>query len=140
MRNSQDFFKRYQHYCANAVAKELFPEFRSLKAWHFRYVLGSWHSDDDLAWHCPQLCHTLVSSTSFGICFGIARSRANVSKEYKKPDVIGQSARMVKYKPHNERVPGRFMKIQKIARRNLRQTLCSHKTSLRMDRHRDGPW
>eukprot|EP00913_Durusdinium_trenchii_P009375 g8811.t1 len=58
-----DFFKRYQHYCANAVAKELFPEFRSLKAWHFRYVLGSWHSDDDLAW-----------------------SRANVSKEYKKPD------------------------------------------------------
>lgn len=75
-----DFFKRYQHYCANAVAKELFPEFRSLKAWHFRYVLGSWHSDDDLAW-----------------------SRANVSKEYKKPDVIGQSARMVKYKPHNDK-------------------------------------
>jgi len=54
----QDLFRRYQQYCVDAVAQRLFPEFRSLRAWHFRYVLGSWHSDADLAWWAAQMDET----------------------------------------------------------------------------------
>ncbi|CAJ1393759.1 unnamed protein product [Effrenium voratum] len=76
---SIDMLQRYQSFCTAAACSKWFPEFKALKSWHFRYVLGSWHSDQDLAW-----------------------SRDHVDQQYKKPDVIGQSARMVKYKLHND--------------------------------------
>ena len=107
------------------ATQKLFPEFQRLRAWHFRYILGSWHSDADLAWRRAYLLD--ISSThSFNrrlqlwqfiatrskktaaskLAFNLwSRSRENVDRQYKQPDAIGRSARMVKYKPYNETWP-----------------------------------
>ena len=34
--SSVDLFQRYHRYCSDAAAQRLFPNFRSLSAWHFR--------------------------------------------------------------------------------------------------------
>lgn len=99
----QDLFRRYQQYCVDAVAQRLFPEFRSLRAWHFRYVLGSWHSDADLAWLAAQMDETWYLTLQIFSC--CRRSRDNVSQQYRKPETIGETTKMVKYKPYNEAGP-----------------------------------
>ncbi|CAE7470150.1 ME1 [Symbiodinium natans] len=75
-----DMVQRYYSFRRDVTTKKLFQEFQQLRAWHFRYILGSWHSDADLAW-----------------------SRDAVEQQYRQPDAIGRSARMVKYKPHNDK-------------------------------------
>ena len=46
--------QRYQNFRRDVATKKLFSEFQKLRAWHFRYILGSWHSDADLAWQGAQ--------------------------------------------------------------------------------------
>lgn len=79
-REGIDMEQRYQNFRRDVATKKLFSEFQKLRAWHFRYILGSWHSDADLAW-----------------------SRDHVERQYQQPDAIGRSARMVKYKPYNDK-------------------------------------
>jgi hypothetical protein len=71
---------RVEHFLAWSEGGEFFPSFRELCAWEMRYVVGSWSSDDDLAW-----------------------ARANIKDELRARDKVGDAAYMVPYKDTNAR-------------------------------------
>jgi hypothetical protein len=58
----------------------LFPSFRDLNAWQMRYVVGSWATDEELAW-----------------------ARANIKPELKVREKIGEGAYMVEYRDVNSK-------------------------------------
>ena len=70
---------RVDSYLAWDKAGVLFPTFRELSAWEMRYVVGSWSSDDDLAW-----------------------ARANIKPDLRVRDKVGDGAHMLAYNLANK--------------------------------------
>mmetsp|Transcript_35315 Transcript_35315/g.82464 ORF Transcript_35315/g.82464 Transcript_35315/m.82464 type:complete len:777 (+) Transcript_35315:108-2438(+) len=74
-----DPLQRFEIFCALANEEALLGDTSTcLSTWHWRYVIGSWHSDEDLAW-----------------------ARETVNEDIRCTDKIGQAARMIKYTETN---------------------------------------
>ena len=74
-----DPLARYQNFVRWAEGEVLFPIHTSLSAWHLRYVVASWATDEELEW-----------------------ARDNVPDEFRNPAQIGEAThKMVAYTTYN---------------------------------------
>jgi len=73
-----DAVARYQWFCFGIESGQLLSDGQALKAWHWRYVVGSWHADTCLEW-----------------------AQEHVNEDLRCLDKIGKAASMVCYRLEN---------------------------------------